>query len=63
MTEDVTMRALPKGESARKNWVQLILKGRKDLRSEKDITTIVLFVRIISLMDNQQKVILHPVYF
>ena len=63
MTEDVIMHALPKGESVRKNWVQLILKGRKDLRSEKDITTIVLFVRIISLMDDQQKVILHSVYF
>ena len=63
MTEDVIMHALPKDESVRKTWVQLILKGRKDLRSEKDITTIVLFVRIISLMDNQQKVILHSVYF
>ena len=31
------MHALPKYESARKTWVQIILKGRKDLKSEKDV--------------------------
>ena len=35
--EDITMHALPKDGTVRKIWVQQILKGRKDLKSEKDI--------------------------
>ena len=31
------MHALPKDETVGKTWVQQILKGRKDLKSEKDI--------------------------
>ena len=35
--EDITMHALPKDGTVRKIWVQQILKGRNDLKSEKDI--------------------------
>ena len=35
--EDITMHALPKDGTVRRIWVQQILKGRNDLKSEKDI--------------------------
>ena len=34
---DKILHALPKNETVRKTWEQKILKGRKDLKSEKDI--------------------------
>ena len=34
---DIIMHVLPKDETVRKTWVQQILKGTKDLKSEKDV--------------------------
>ena len=60
---DIIMHALLKDGTVRKIWVQQILKGRKILNQRRKSLTIALFVRIISMMDGQQKAILHPVYF
>ena len=37
MKRDIIMHALPKDGTVKKIWVQQTLKGRKDLKSEKDI--------------------------
>ena len=60
---DTIIHVLPEDETVRKTWVQQILKGIKDFQSEKDIPNSFFVCLNHFLMDNQQKVILHPASF
>ena len=56
MKGDMIMPALPKGKTK-------IDLGAANLNQRRTFLAIVLFVHIVSLIDNQQGVIVHQVYF